>query len=632
MRLHNLLMAAAGAAAIFSTSLSSRAAVIPYTLASSGATEYLWGTGKVEVVDIAIHISDPALAGKRITGFTVPMGSDQEITEISGWLSTELKLTDKVNDPDICAKAGVWAGTNANGTPTFTVTFDEPYTLTADGVYAGYSFKVGKASTNGQKNPVVVSAESRPGGFYVHTSRTYLKWDDKSSLGCTSYLTLNLEGDFAQIAAAPLSITPVLCEYSKPVTASVAFANHGTQPIESLSYTYYIDGVAAPDCPAKVIFDRPVPAQFGAQGAFDMPLTVSEPNGSHSLSVTIGQVNGVDNPESDLSASSTATVMAFVPVMRPLVEEYTGLWCGWCPRGFIAMERMSHELGDRFIGLAYHIKAAGVEPMMLLSAFPGSPGGLPGAILNRAKEVDPYYGTSQTEDMHILKDWAELAAQFPEADLQVTTEWIDASHLKANASVRFVDSSEGSDFRIAFALVGNNLTGAKWADTPYQWKQANYYSGKTDMVGDDWKVFTEGGAEVTGLVYNDVVLQYDWKAAPGSLPSSLAAAVPVEATHTFDLSTVLNERGHYIVNDPAALRVVAVVTKGDDGAYVNAAKSSPAGDNPFGSVTDAATDSEVISVEWHDLQGRRIASPSRGLYLRTATTTSGHRTTTKISL
>lgn len=607
-----LILAAAAAAAVGGSAFAADSQM-DFTYAPNGAQEYMWGTSKAEAYDVAIRISDPGMVGKKIVGVKVPMGSDESVTEISAWLSSELKLESKKNVADIASKAGEWKGSNENGSPYFEVTFDTPYTITEAGVYVGYSFKVGTTSTNGQKYPVIVAYDKNPNGFYLHSSRTFLKWvDNNANLGAVSYMKVILEGDFLTTAASVTGWSQAYVEKEKESTIAATVANHGAEAINTLGYTYTVDGVSTE---GTVTLDTPIPAQYGAVGTVNFPVNIKAASGSYDMTLAITSINGKANEETATAYTGSVTVIPFMPVMRPLMEEYTGLWCGWCPRGFIAMERLAHLYGDRFVGLAFH----NGDDMQFFGTYPSNVSGLPGAVLNRALEVDPYYGVGQT-DMGITAAWEKLASVIPAADVAVTAEWTGASTLSATATVRFIEDSKDADYRIAFCLVGNNLSNARW-------KQSNYYAGDTSMEGDDWAVFCKGESTVTGLVYNDVPLVYDnFKGVSGSLPATIVAEQPITVEHSFDIATLANASGKTVAIDPSALSVVAIVTKGSAGTFVNCVESRTAGQNALTTIT---ADSEEVAVEWYDLQGRRLSAPAPGLNIRTALHADGTRTTTK---
>ena len=123
-----------------------------------------------------------------------------------------------------------------------------------------------------------------------------------------------------------------------------------------------------------------------------------------------------------------------VPVHRPLIEEYTGTWCGWCVRGLVGMELLRQRFGDEFIGVAYHND----DPMeiMYTNDFPSSFWGYPTAFIERSREVDPFYGFSGYS-AGIVNDMEQYAAIAVNAD----------------AAVNAVASARGRTKKLAFFII-----------------------------------------------------------------------------------------------------------------------------------------------------------------------------------
>ena len=129
----------------------------------------VFGYNKKETYDVAIRIQDPALTGTSITAMKVFLPVENEWVEnLSGWLSSELKLENKVNAPDIASCQATLADR------FLSVTFDQPYTITEEGVYVGYSFTV-KQLADYSNYPIAGVKGDNPDGLYVHSSRTRLK-------------------------------------------------------------------------------------------------------------------------------------------------------------------------------------------------------------------------------------------------------------------------------------------------------------------------------------------------------------------------------------------------------------------------------------------------------------------------
>lgn len=612
-----------------------------FTYAPYGSDTYRFGKNKAETYDVAIRIDDPALVGKRIVGVVAPIMTDESIADPSCWLSSALKLENKKNVADIASQSATLIPSTDTELASLQTTFATPYTITEAGVYVGYTFTVSVADTEDKKTPLAVTYGPSDNGFFIHTSRSYLKWRNRKEAlldGAVSCMKVIIEGEFQPHSVGVASITPLLMEANKDASLKVEFVNHGSEPVATINYTYTI-GSEAP-VSATHTFATPLPPQYGASAQVNIPVRTSLPSANYPVVVKVTEVNGVANADVTASATGEVSVIDFVPVTRPLVEEYTGTWCGYCPRGYIAMERLNHMYGDRFLGLAFHAgSGGGYEPMQMVTEFPSSVDGFPMSVVNRVAKVDPYYGNTNQEHMGITKLWEQLASQMADADVNVALSWDDATHLRARAKVRFVKSSTDADYRISFCLTGDNLTGEAWKGTSDVWYQSNYFAGESSEAfpGDDWKVFTQGGKVVLDLVYNDVVLKYDNpKGLPGSLPSAITAGEVIEVEQVFDLSTIRNFKGYDIVNDPTSLRVAAIVTQGAAGNYINGHKSPKAGPQNGGSNPDgiegvaANTPATPVAEQWHDLQGRPLAGPlPTGITLRTVTLSDGTTHTTK---
>lgn len=70
--------------------------------------------------------------------------------------------------------------------------------------------------------------------------------------------------------------------------------------------------------------------------------------------ITITKVNGVANGASNKSAKGNIINMTDVPTVVPVIEEFTGTWCGWCPVGFVGLQSIHDTYGDKVVLIAVH--------------------------------------------------------------------------------------------------------------------------------------------------------------------------------------------------------------------------------------------------------------------------------------
>lgn len=598
------------------TAMSVQAAERQFSYPAAGS-EVLWfGNAKVETFDVAIRIDDPAMVGKQITGVSVAVPQGADLKSPSAWLTTELKLKSKKNDPDV---ASVEATINGD---RLTATFDEPYTITAAGIYVGYSVTAASVKDEASQYPIAVSYCSTPGSMYLHSSRTDLKWFDfNAQQGGGSDLTVTLDGDFPDYAVGVASASDLRTTADvESAEVSVILSNLSVEPVNSIDYTVtFGDGNGVTN---SLELAEPIAAKFGTKAAVQHPVPVQKETTTYT--VAVDRVNGHDNA---LASTGTATanyiVMAFVPVNRPLMEEYTGLWCGWCPRGLVAMEEMSRLYGSDFVCISYHCD----DEMQYMSEFPNDASGYPSAFMNRQYDIDPWYG--KAKDGFGLRDfWLELRETTVIADLDVELTWQDDSHKVLNCSsyVRFVQDVNGDDYRVNYVITCDdyktrlvfNDDGSLNDDESIILNQSSFYNGAEPLSDSPlWDQIVNGGSNLIGLTFNDVAVANDNLRGVKALPSQVKANATYSNVYQYDFGQILDhitENELVPVADITKLRCVAVLLTAD-GSYVNCNRSEYVGTAGNTAIT-ADRQGVIVSTEWYDLQGRRVINPQSGLYIR----------------
>ena len=597
----------AAAAALASIGAAAQS-TLDFSYNTAGEQPRGYGFHKLETYDVAIRIQNPSFTGARIIGMyvTIP-GTAAQITDCSGWLSTDLRLENKVNAPDIASKAGV-----IDDHEMLYITFDEPYTIPAEGVYVGYSMTVTELQGMTEA-PVAVVYGTDPNGFFIHSSRSQRKWAsyvDRFDPGAVSAMVVQLEGDFSADAAAARLPQTSFVEVNRESTFSLTVVNSGSKPVSGIDYSWSADEWSGF---GSYTFPTQIEGHFGASATASLPLPTLERLGTYPFTVKIDRVNGVENRDAGASASAELTVVPFIPVNRPLVEEYTGLWCGNCPRGYVTLEEMNELYGEQFVALAWH----NGDPMAVTDDYPSYVSGFPTAYINRASEIDP-------TDIPGL--FPQVRAEIPLADIDVALEWnADGTVLTATSTTRFVKDVEWADYAVAYVLVQDGMKGDTWV-------QSNYYAGDTTLTGKYWDLFTQGKSGVVGLTYNDVAIAYTtFEGVDGSLPEVIAMDTAYEHSCSFRPGEVLNQSGDPLLQNPDNLRVVAMIIDRTTGRPINCNSSAYADgrDRPESGIRALATEASVSDISYYDLQGRRVMHPVPGLYLRVETLTDGTRRTVR---
>ncbi len=578
----------------------SDAAEMEFTYNVNDDVPMVYGFKKKETYDVAIRIADPTLVGTRVTSMKVDFPvKDGAFENVTAWLSKELKLENKKNVPDICSVEATVSD------EWLEVSFPEPYTITEEGVYVGYSFSItdlDEALYHWPTNPIAVVEGDAVDGLYVHSSRTQLKWASiVSKLGAVSSMAVMLDTDYGENGAAASLPESCYVAVGERYPVGLRVINHGTNPLTTFTYSYAAGSYTGS---GTVNLDEPVEG-IGEFADVQVMLDAIPEIGTYPFEFTVNTVNGVENTDISATATSSLVVMPFVPVNRPLVEEFTGLGCGYCPRGYIAMEEMPNLFGDRFVGMAYHSQSYESGCMVTLSndEFPFSVGGFPSGTINRISEMDPSFFPSV---------WASYAQGMPVADVDVALEWADEemTRLTVHASARFVRDIKDAGYRLSIALVADGLKNEAWG-------QSNYYKGK-DPDGVEsplWDLFINGQSKVYGLTFNDVVAYYkNVDGIEGSLPAEIVAGDTYTFDYSIETADVVNLKGEQFINPEATVKAVTVIIDADD-RPVNCNKSNSIAWDPSG-VDHIISGGNVVATTYYDLQGHKVADPDKGIFVK----------------
>ena len=600
---------------------AANAETLDFTYNFEDTTPFAYGKDKTETIDVAIHLGSPAMTGKKVKGLSVPVfGEIADLTGFQGFLTTELKTKNqnkaKVNDPDICAVDGTYAD------GILTVSFSEPYTITEKGVFVGYSLTITGGEEGPSGKPVAVVAGRVADSFWFHSTSSVQKWSDYAArYDMISDITVSLEGDFPVNAAEIRIPSKIYAGIGSETMADVEIMNQGLEEVRSIAYSYDVNGISGT---GEYVFDTPIPNKLGYPAEISLPIGVYSETGIGELNISIDKVNGKTNEIDGATFTVQFEVMPFVPKNRPLVEEYTGLRCGWCPRGYVTLAEMNEKYGRDFVALSYHSASfEEVTDMVYLKAsdFPYQPSGYPASQVNR---------TSSPSVGDIPKTWEAQRLSIPCGEIDVELDWTDESKttLKAVSKTRFIHDVNDSPYLVTFALVADGLSNPLWA-------QYNAYSfddtDVTGLTGKWWDLFVHTDRDVYGLVFDDVVLSFpDVKGIPGSLPSDIKQEEVYENTFTVEIDKIHNLAGRNVVNDFGLARVVAVIVDSKTGAVINSSSSGYPGQSGVVEVSDSHR--IPVNCEYYDLTGRRILNPTKGIFLKLEKMTDGTSRTTKIML
>ena len=345
------------------------------------------------------------------------------------------------------------------------------------------------------------------------------------------------------IKMTELTMAPAVEASMVDITGSVK--NNGTMDITSFEIDWN-DGTAHTETFTETIV---------AGASFDFThATQLNAIGGTTYDITVCANLAGDEDETNDCMNTLVSCVTEIPTKYVVGLEKTGTWCGWCPRGAVALEGMESE--ELFIGIAVH----NGDPMTV-DSYDGAigtyvPGGYPGAGVDHFITGDPsdFATMYATRSSHVAP--ASITVSYAEVgtDIEVTV------------TANFVGSLAG-DYRLAAVITEDHVTG-----TASGYNQANYYSdGEAGEMGG-YEDLTDP-VPAADMVYDHVARALgndEILGTAGSLPATISAGDTESYTYTIPKGADWNID---------YLHFVGMLIDASTGEILNAGKSST---NPSG--------------------------------------------------
>jgi len=296
--------------------------------------------------------------------------------------------------------------------------------------------------------------------------------------------------------------------------------------------------------------------------AYPLEISISNPNGEDDLNI------------SDNTISVDVSGISYIPTKKVVGEEGTGTWCGWCPRGTVAVDSMEAFYAEQFIGIAVHTN----DPMEI----PAYSEGLgfeafPNGIVNRISTMEPteFRDGLAIASVSVSPMSIEVSAIGNESNGTITVE------VNTESVTQLVDK----DYRLSVIITEDNVKG-----TSAGYNQTNFYSGLeagllVGVDGLDWTTLPNP------ILASDIVYDHVARAVLGGF-EGLAGSIA--ANHSSgDIST---QEFSWTVSSEmvmSKMHAIALLIDNSTGAIINAAKSDVSG---ITSSTREKIDNSIVDI------------------------------------
>ena len=269
------------------------------------------------------------------------------------------------------------------------------------------------------------------------------------------------------------------------------------------------------------------------------------------IAVNITAVNGgVDADVSNNTGSKLFNSLSQASPKKVVIEEGTGTWCQWCPRGAVAMDQMFQTHPNDFIGIAVH----NGDPMTV-AAYDGGAnfGGFPGCNVDRAL-LDQSVSSNLFENYYQQR----IGLAVPAA-LSMTITGTTNKTIVANATFRTVFAS--ANYRLGVIIIEDNVTG-----TAAGYNQSNAYSGGANGAMGGYESLPNP-VPAANMVYDHVgrALLGGYSGQANSVPTTITDGLTATYTFNYTIPSTSNS---------ANMSAVAILIDNATGEIVNAEKTS----------------------------------------------------------
>lgn len=248
----------------------------------------------------------------------------------------------------------------------------------------------------------------------------------------------------------------------------VSFSNLGLDPVSSIDYTFECDGQTKS---GSYSFGKNALPFYNDANLTLMAQTATKP-GNNIGKFTITKVNTVnDEYPVDNELEYNVITMEKGYNRTPVVEEFTSVKCGWCPRGLVSLGQMEKAYNDDIVLIANHFpsfQAQNDDPLgdasyqKVLETY--GINSAPLAMVNRQYQGDPY-NDAPTFVSAVSNQGVSEASMVLEAGSAPASAL--SKTINAKVTLDFVIDAEAGNYGLAYVFTEDGITGVD---------QDNYYT------------------------------------------------------------------------------------------------------------------------------------------------------------
>lgn len=539
-------------------------------------TDMVTGQNGQAEVSAAVKITGEMLspyASCQITSLYI--GLSESATQfpetVNGWLRNDLS-GENIASASVAAQGG-W----------LTVNFDTPLNVSdyvETGIYAGFSYE--------QSSKLVVLSVGGPTG--IDDACWIAKNDKWSNMNNRGVLPIEVVVEGEGLVQHNLSISDVtmphygIVQQNEDIKFRATITNQALATVSNPVLKYATtDGTVT----GEITLPMTLAYRESEMVELNIPTAAFAPEAEATIDLQLDWTDGsIEEMPDDNMAQLNVSLVGKTKLRQMVVEEGTGSWCGFCPRGIVGLREMKALYPDRFIGISIHdddeYQVDAYDQWIRANHFTT----FPNSIINRD-------GWNYDPEFSILQNYLLHFDTVAEASVELTAASVTDGLLNVTAQVEFSRSIADAHYNMAFLVLEDQLPIV----------QSNYYSG-----GGYGKM---GGFESLGshcsIVIDDVVrcVAPSPDGDSSLIPVSIVKGEPIDVTYQLEMPEY---------SDQTQLTLVALLINADNGEITNAVHTREIEGLTDAAIREIKADAQGLRPRF-DLMGRPVKGTGTGIFV-----------------
>ncbi len=377
--------------------------------------------------------------------------------------------------------------------------------------------------------------------------------------------------------------------------------NQSRTPVNDIDYAI----VVGSDESQTVHYTFKEPLRKNYTQMIEVEIPPAKELGVSEVSVYIKNANGTPNGYSNPYATVQRTTLSKLEKRKVVMEEYSAMWCHWCPKAVAAIDHLAKHYPNDFIGIAVHGDALACGDYVALQS---KNRGIPNIVVNRLyTDKAIIVGSSDAEEKFVAKqNFINEQKKGAKALVEVKAVWDkERKNINVTTETTFRLNDETNTYALAYVILANGLYNSTW-------RQANNYYGDTSYKGiiPEMDVYVDGGTDVGGLHYDNIPVRAE--GINNGIAGSISTPIVVDKTQTHSY-TFTNVGGDWRLKNKEKVQVCALLIDTKTNEIVNADKTSVLLNVDTGIGNNSVDATQKQEVARYNVNGELLVAPVKGI-------------------